>query len=297
MGRGFYDEIVAFAICGHSYILFCMTRPTLLLGCLILFPLVARSSDNAQTDYVRARNFLSGNGVAADPQKAYSLFQKAAESGDVEAKAALGYLSFTGKGTAKDEVKGIELLREAATAGSPKAAFNLAQIQMKNGRTYEALDFMTKAADGGMPEAEIVLADWYYFGQPGIDIDYKKAFEFYSRAAERGNPVAQNALGSIYYNGLGQARDRKKGVEYFRKAAERGVARAQVNLAKEYIMGDEVRRDKIEALKWLFQANAQGEVTARNTLKDFIRGVSQEQIEIALKETGLERDVALNLEN
>jgi len=81
---------------------------------------------------------------------------------------------------------------------------------------------MTKAAGGGMPEAEIVLADWYYFGQPGIDIDYTKAFEFYSHAAERENPVAQNALGSIYYNGLGQTRDRKKGVESSGRQPSRG---------------------------------------------------------------------------
>jgi len=253
--------------------------------------------ENPDAQFELARACLKGDGVPKDPAMAAALFQQLADKGDVEAKAALGYLYFSGIGVKKNSEKGISILREAANEGSPKAAFNLAQILMKNGRSYEALDFMTRSADKGMPEAEIVLADWYYFGQPGIEIDYNKAFEFYSRADVRGNPLAQNALGSIYYHGLGRPRDRKKGVEYFRKAAERGVARAQVNLAKEYIMGEEVRRDKIEALKWLFQANAQGEVTARNTLKDFIRGVTQEQIEIALKETGLQRSTAVNLED
>jgi len=79
-----------------------------------------------------AKDYLTGNGVPKDPKMAASLFQQLADKGDVEAKAALGYLYCSGIGVEKNTEKGILILREAADGGSRKAAFNLAQILMKN---------------------------------------------------------------------------------------------------------------------------------------------------------------------
>ena len=246
-----------------------------------------------------ARDFLYGQGVPENPEKAFALFEKAAATGNIEAKAALGFLYLSGKGTKTDEAKGIGLLREAANAGSPKAAYNLAQFQIKKGPecSKKALDFMTKAADAGMTEAELALADWNYFGKDGIPVDYGKAYPLYLRAAEKGNPAAQNMVGVMLYYGKGVPPDRKLGAEYYRKAAEQGLAKAQANLGLLYIMGDVFGRNKVEGLKWLFRANAQGEVTARNALKDLLRGVSEAEIEEAVKTSGILRSSALNLED
>ncbi len=254
---------------------------------------------DAEAQVELARDCLYGQGVPENPEKAFALFEQAAATGNVDAKAALGFLYLSGKGTKTDEAKGIGLLREAASAGSPKAAYNLAQHQIKKGPEYskEALDLMTKAVDSGMPEAELALADWNYFGKDGIPTDYGKAYPLYLRAAEKGSPAAQNAVGAMLYHGEGVSADRKLGAEYYRKAAEQGLAKAQANLGLLYIMGDVFGRNKVEGLKWLFRANAQGEVTARNALKDFLRGVNEVEIEEAVKTSGILRSSALNLED
>ena len=252
---------------------------------------------DAAAQFELARDYLHGEGEAKDEKKAFDWMSSAARQGNVDAEAGLGFFLASGIGTDKDESKGIEHLRAAAEKGSPKAAYNLARILMNKGPDYsrEALGLMTKAAKGGMPEAGRALADWYYFGEAGIPIDYEKAFSFYLHAAEQGNPAAENAVGAMLYEGQGVPIDRKRAVEYYQKAAAKGDAKAEVALAHEYLIGEQLGRNKIEGLKWLLRANAQREITARNTLKDVIRGFSEIEISNALKETGLDRGSALDL--
>lgn len=250
---------------------------------------------SAQVELARA--CLHGQAVPENPEKAFALFQKAAASGNVEAKAALGYLYLTGKGTKIDESKGLELLHEAAKEGSQKAAYNLAQflINKDPGQSKVAVELMSKAAQAGMTEAQLVLAEWYYFGKAGIPQDFQKAYPLYLSAAEKGNPVAQNAVGAMLYDGQGVPVDQKRAVEYYMRAAKQGNAKAQVNIGHEYLVGEQLGQNKIEGLKWLMRANAQKEITARNSLKDLLRGCSEGEINLALEETGLEKASAIDL--
>lgn len=258
---------------------------------LAVLPVAAQSADQPDPSpaFTEAKNLLNGRGVEKNPEKAFALFEKAAAGGDVDAEAAVGYLLVSGIGTQKDEVRGKKVLAEAAKAGSAKAAYNLAKLLIDAGRenVSEALALMTMAADKGMPEAELELADWYYFGKDGIPVDYAKAFPRYLAAADHGYANAQNTAGLMLSKGMGTGRDPARGVNYFKKAAAQGNAKAQVNLANALIFGNGIEKNKMEALKLLFIASSKGEVTAKNALKDYLRGFSTEEIAIAAKESGV----------
>ena len=292
------DEIVTFPLERVSSIVRAMKCLTALLSIILLVPIASFGADSGSpsADYLKGRDYLNGAGVEKNPQLAFSLFEKAAKAGDIEAKSGLGYLYFTGTGTPKDEAKGMALLEEAANAGSGKAAYNLAQIFIKKApdSSPQALEFLAKATQAGMPEAKVTLADWYYFGRPGIPVDLKKAFDLYLEAAEDGNPIAENAVGAMYFSGKAVPLDRKKGIQYYRKAAEKGFARAEANLGQLYATGIEVGRNNVEALKWFFRANVQGDAMARVSLRDFLKGVTEAEIEQAIAETRLDLKAALN---
>lgn len=257
------------------------------------------ANTQAEENYQSAKAYMNADGEKKDLVRAYELMRAAADQGHVDAKAIVGYLVYTGTGVSRNENDGVRFLKEAADEGSSKAAFNLAKILIKQDtkKSEEALAYMKQAADSGMLQAELALAEWYYFGENGSPVNYPEALKFYERAAEKGNPVAENAVGAMYYYGTGVPLDEAKGTRYFQKAAENGMARAQVHLAHVYLMGGTLPRNKVEALKWIFRANVQGEVAARVTLRDLLTGITEAEISQALKETGLDRAEAMNIED
>jgi len=83
--------------------------------------------------------------------------------------------------------------------------------------TYN-LDLVAAAEDGDA-DAQVALADCYYFAY-GVKFDLKKAFEWYQKAAEQVNPIGLFGLGNCYYHGAGIDRDTIKALEYFSQASE-----------------------------------------------------------------------------
>jgi len=253
----------------------------------------------AEENYQSAKACMNAGEGKKDLVRAYELMRSAADQGHVEAQATVGYLLYTGTGVSRDEEDGVRFLKQAADGGSPKAAFNLAKILLKQDPqdSADALAYMTQAANSGMLQAELTIAEWYCFGETGIPVNYPEALKFYERAAEKGNPVAENAVGAMYYYGTGVPLNEAKGTRYIQKAAEKGMARAQVHLAHVYLMGSTLPRSKVEALKWIFRANVQGEVTARVTLRDLLPGITEAEVSEALNETGLNRADAMNIDD
>ena len=257
------------------------------------------ANPQAEENYQSAKAHMNAEGNKKNLVRAYEHMRAAADQGHLDAQATVGYLLYTGTGVSRNEKDGVHFLKQAADGGSPKAAFNLAKILLKQNpeNSADALAYMKQAADTGMLRAELALAEWYYFGENGIPVNYPEALKFYERAAQKGNPVAENAAGAIYYYATGVPGDTTKGTLFFQKAAEKGMARAQVHLAHVYLMGETLPRSKVEALKWIFRANVQGEVTARVTLRDLLTGITEAEISQALEETGLERADAMNIED
>jgi TPR repeat protein len=84
--------------------------------------------------------YAQGVGVAADPQRALTLYLDAAKAGDLSARNNLGELYETGRGVPADGTRAAAYYKEAAEAGFGPAQFNL-------GRLYAAGTGVTRDAD------------------------------------------------------------------------------------------------------------------------------------------------------
>lgn len=112
--------------------------------------------------------YLQGDGVPRDEQKAFYWIHRAAEQGLPEAQASLGMLYGKGYGVARDEAEAIRWFRKAAEQGSATGQYNL-----------------------GVAYAKGV----------GVAQDFVAAVKWLRQAAEQGDASAQYNLGIAYANG------------------------------------------------------------------------------------------------
>jgi len=153
----------------------------------------------------------------------------------------------------------------------------------KGGGTAEnraaALEALIGAANTGSAAAAAQLGELYFFGGDGTPpVDYHLAKKFLHIAAEQSDLQACNTLGVIYEQGLAGDADKQKALAYYEKAANGGHAKAQASVGFAYAGGGGVEHDLIKAYKWFTLSALQGEVTGKNALGDFMRGLSEVQI-------------------
>ena len=137
-------------------------------------------------------------------------------------------------------------------------------------------------------------------------IDYKKVFECYKKSSDLGCLVAKYNLAVMYYNGEYVKMDKKKTVQLFeelissdyteakyflaimymygdgidkdvylafelmKEAANEELEMAQYNLAEMYLYGYGTEKCKMSAERWLLAAAQNGNVKARELLKDIL---------------------------
>jgi TPR repeat protein len=95
------------------------------------------------------------------------------------------------------------------------------------------------------------------------------ALEWLYKAAEQGLPEAQNLLGVIYGTGqFGVARNDKLAVTWLRRAAVQGYADAEFSLGLAYAEGRGVRKDPQEAYGWMLRASRRGHGPAAAYVKE-----------------------------
>ena len=181
-------------------------------------------------------------------------YERAAKSGDDDAKSNLGLLyAEGGPGMQRDPVRAAQLYREAAEAGNGLAQNNLGAAYMKGEgverNDAEAIQWLTRSAEQDVAAAQSTLAAVYCGGDKrpnpikrDSDLcdkwlkravalgneDAKKAmFYLTSKMAEKGQTQAMHNLGGFYLMGMGTTVDVEKGLEWMTKAAEAGVKQSQ----------------------------------------------------------------------
>lgn len=234
---------------------------------------------DAVAQFQLARAHLHGEGVTKDPEKAYELMKAAADQGNAEAIGGLGYFYSVGLIVRQDDVEAINWFRKGADKGSAKAQLNFGKYllddkvvgyrEMTPDQMHgQGLQWIIKAADQGLPEAQFTCGRIFYFGDYGQPQDYKKAMIYLKPAGEAGIADAQNMLGSIYQSGSGTPVDEVIAEQWYRKAAFQGHSRAQGNLGM--LLGPlvENKQTRIEALAWLLIASERNQITATKALAD-----------------------------
>lgn len=234
--------------------------------------------DAAEETYLEARAIVSSSG---DMARARTLFEQAAQAGNMKARGVLGYMQLTGSGGAKDEAAALSNLKAASDAGIASAMVNLGSIHEKGLGVPisipSALSLYQKAASAGSVEGRKRAIDILYFGRDGVKPDYQKALPLILAAANDGEPHACNLLGTMHEFGQGVTTDLPKAIQWFRVAATKGDLKAQCNLGRLLRQTSTSPSDLLEAYRWIRLSAERGEITAKVILIDFEKGFTDAQ--------------------
>lgn len=234
--------------------------------------------DAAEKTYLEARAIVSSSG---DMARARTLFEQAAQAGNMKARGVLGYMQLTGSGGAKDEAAALANLKAASDAGIASAMVNLASMHEKGlGVPVSlplALSFYQKAATAGSVEGRKRAIDILYFGRDDVKPDYEKALPLIQAAASDGEPHACNLLGIMHEFGQGVDTDLPKAIQWFRTAATKGDLKAQCNFGRLLRQTSTSPSDLLEAYRWIRLSAERGEITAKVILIDFEKGFTDAQ--------------------
>lgn len=142
-----------------------------------------------------------------DYASALSAFQRAATTGNAEARRRLGFMYYHGEGLAQDNNRAVLLFEEAAEAGDIPSAFNLGKMY-EYGITVKQNDnraaaWYRKAAEMGDPSSQFESSVMYYQGR-GVPQDRVEAAMWWTLAmsaggelAERWRPSVESAAGKL----------------------------------------------------------------------------------------------------
>ena len=210
-------------------------------------------------------------GLPRDDAQALKLFEGLSEAGNAVALANVAQFLESGRATVRDPAAALSWWRKAADKGLPGAQLRLGiayqSADLGLGRDdVEAVRWYRLAAERDDPGAQINLGAMLLEGL-GTPQDGAEAVKWLQRAAARGHLVAVINLGSILWDGrAGQTRDRAAAVVHFRVAADAGNPAAQYMLAEAYRLGEGVPADPALVVAWARKAAVQGYGEAQNTL-------------------------------
>ena len=123
-----------------------------------------------------------------------------AHDGDVEAQVNLGMLYMSGSGVARDPQKAYGYYVMAAKKNHPEALYLVGECQDCGSGTeinpVNALLNFNKGAKLGNLKSIICLADYYETGRAGI-VDYEKARQLLKMAIAKGSDTSKKALASL----------------------------------------------------------------------------------------------------
>ncbi|GBC22178.2 kinase-like domain-containing protein [Rhizophagus irregularis DAOM 181602=DAOM 197198] len=116
----------------------------------------------------------------------------------------LGVFYYLGIWIDVNKQKAFELYQKAANLSNSIAQYNLAFMYDKgdyvNQDREKAFELFKKSSEGEYPESICMLGYYYQYGIE-TDLDSKKAFELYQKAANLGNIIAKYNLAFMYKNG------------------------------------------------------------------------------------------------
>ena len=163
-------------------------------------------------------------------------------------------------------------LAKLAEGGDTRSMLGLAYMRLNPAESRfdprEAVDFLTRAANAGSPEAQFELAKLYEKGI-GVEPDEARALELYRAAADQDFPDAINDLGFMsYQGGLGLPRDQNAALALFERAADLRHPQAMFNFAALIDDGLIPSKTSEDAATYLYSALRSGSEDVLNILSD-----------------------------
>jgi hypothetical protein len=209
--------------------------------------------------------------------KAGQLFMDAAEAGNNGAEHMLMRLFSENKLYASDLAgETLKWTRKAAEKGMMQAQVALANIYAEQrGDVKAAVAWYRKAAEQGHPEAYYKLGKILEAGGKDVRANADESVHMFQIAAseydvyaQQGSADAQYTLAGMYQQGMGVKKNMAMALKWWEKSALQGHALAQLSLGQLYARGDGVERDTLQAKYWLDLAAAQGVHEAEQLLAE-----------------------------
>ena len=273
---------------------------------------IKANNGDSRAQYLIGCFYYYGRKVETNHSIASNWFKKSAEQNLVDAQTILGYQYMYGDGIAKDLDKAIELLEKAHAQGSAYACFLLGKIYhfdpqkksrftasgyyvwaiemgsteakryradmyMDTGSYKEALDLYVRALKEGCFESAYNAANMFEYGR-GCEVNNELAFNLYLHAAENGVMMAQHNVGAYYYNAKYVEKDVKKAFDWYLKAANQGSAMSQHNIGLMYYNGD-MPQDLEVSLEWFKKSLENGYKNAAHYIRDIEIILNKEYVE------------------
>jgi TPR repeat protein len=144
--------------------------------------------------------------IKIDFKKSEEYLLQASQNGSTEAMISLAKSYASGYTLAKDLNKAESLYKQAIKLGDNSAYLDLARFYERQKRYKDAEKTFIELSNKDILEnvlAQDALGNYYYFGKPGILLDYKKAYNYYLKAAKEGFDMAQYHLAILYERGHG----------------------------------------------------------------------------------------------
>ena len=160
---------------------------------------------------------------------------------------------------------------EAAQNGYPEGFYQLALMQKDRTKKIE---YLTKAADGGIKEAKEPLAQLLLEEAQNLQKkgNHAQAFSYFIKAAEAGLKEAQWAASLYYgrpqdYPDCGVKQNFAKAIDLTLAAAKQGYPQAECKLGKCYRDGRGVQQNSELSIEWYKKAASHGSEEAQEYLK------------------------------
>ena len=217
----------------------------------------------------------NGLGTRRDDAEAVQWIERAAATGNAEARHALALRRLTGDGVAKNREAALVALRELART-RPEAAFDLAQLLLSEGESGEAP--LLFAAEAGLPEAQYALGGLLMeraSRNDGAAEERADALEWMVRAARSGLAEAQLELGLWLAEGRGTTADPRAAHGWIERAALAGLPLARNRLAHMHRVGIGTAADPVRAARWHALARLDG--VRDGDLDRLVGGLSDQQ--------------------
>ena len=195
---------------------------------MVVLGLLQQASDLGSpiATYLMAVMFEQGIGTDPHPALAVRLYRQAAEAGVRAAQACWGRALIAGRHTPADPEIGESWLRRAALAGDADAAFEVAEIHLRN---------------SGLPTNDVEAGQWL------------------SRASDLGHNGAAAVLGALYANGVLRSSEPDAALPLLRRGGAAGIRNAQIALARLVQQGRGSAEDAIAVRGWFAEAAAGGD--------------------------------------
>lgn len=173
--------------------------------------------------------YINGIGTPKDEKEGYNCFVKGAEAGDAICMANVASCLMQGVGVDKNPEEGLIWFKKASDSGNKEAEFQLGmtylQVPDYRDKAQEGFDHVRNAAENGVMDAIMVMAQ--FFDEGGPQTDMNECLKWLNKAAESGHKHAQCRLGQIYIHGAqGVERDMNKGYNYLVFSAQQNYTPA-----------------------------------------------------------------------